>query len=257
MEEKRAVVLLSGGLDSTTVLAFALASGYECMTLNIDYGQRHAIETTAAEHVYDFLAARYPNALQGFETCRLPDFGHLAKSALTDCEVDVPQDRDEDTIGSDLPATYVPMRNTLFLSLAFALAESHGMSTVYHGANILDYSGYPDCRPEFFAAMRVAISEGSSYGDRGVKVRIFTPIIKHTKAQVIELAIRTGAPLALTHSCYSPMKDGSPCGKCDSCTIRARGFASVGIPDPALQSWETGEFTPYAFLPDPPEPPKQ
>jgi 7-cyano-7-deazaguanine synthase len=253
MEEKRAVVLLSGGLDSTTVLAFALASGYDCMTLNIDYGQRHAIETTAAEHVYDFLDARYPNALQGFETCRLPDFGHLAKSALTDSEIDVPHERDQDAIGGDLPATYVPLRNTVFLALAFALAESHGMSTVYHGANVLDYSGYPDCRPEFFAAMRLAITEGSSYVDRGQTVRIFTPIIQHTKAQVIELATRTGAPLALTHSCYSPNKDGSPCGKCDSCTIRAAGFASVGIPDPALQSWEGGKFEPSNYLPEPPK----
>lgn len=250
MEDKRAIVLLSGGLDSTTVLTFALSEGYECITLNIDYGQRHSVELTAAEAVYDYLNSAYPNQLHGFETMRIPDFGHIAKSALTDCEIDVPHGRAEEEMSKTVPVTYVPLRNTVFLAMAFALAESHGINEVFHGANILDYSGYPDCRPEFFQALAHAITLGSTFGDKGLKVRINTPIIQHTKIQIIQLAQKLGAPLALTHSCYSPTLKGSPCGACDSCILRAAGFDAVGSPDPALQSWvEADVFEPSAFLP--------
>jgi len=253
MEAKRAVVLLSGGLDSTTVLAFALHEGFECMTLNIDYGQRHSIEVQAAMNVYDYLAQRYPDQLTGFETMRIPDFGNIAKSALTGDEVAIPHDRPEDEMGDDIPVTYVPMRNTVFVAMAFALAESHGMSTVFHGANVLDYSGYPDCRPEYFSALQRAITLGSTLADQKRAARIFTPVIHHSKTQIIELALRMGAPLAMTHSCYSPHENGKPCGKCDSCILRVAGFKAAGIPDPAMESWATGTFMPLEFLPKPPQ----
>ncbi len=250
MLEKRAIVLLSGGLDSTTVLTNALKEGYECITLNINYGQRHAIETDAAENVYDFLNSKYPNQLQGFETMRIPDFGNLARSALTDSEIDVPHDRAEEEMGGDIPVTYVPMRNTVFIAMAFALGESHGISELFHGANVLDYSGYPDCRPNYFASLTNTIRLGSTFGDKRQRVIIHTPIIQHTKVQIIELALAVGAPLVLTHSCYSPTKKLSPCGKCDSCILRVAGFAEVGIPDPALEAWTDGKFAPAKYLPE-------
>jgi 7-cyano-7-deazaguanine synthase len=220
----KAVVLLSGGLDSYTAAAIARADGFALYALTIQYGQRHAREIEAARRVADALgvAARLELAL---------DLRNIGGSALT-AGADVPHGRDLGA--SDIPVTYVPARNTIFLSLALAWAEALGARDLVIGVNALDYSGYPDCRPEFIRAFEHVAALGTRAGVEGSTFRIHTPLIDLTKAEIIRRGLQLGLDYQLTHSCYDPLPDGSPCGTCDSCQLRARGFHEAGVPDPLL-----------------------
>jgi 7-cyano-7-deazaguanine synthase len=222
-----AVVLLSGGLDSATVLAIARADGYSPYALSFRYGQRHSVELDAAARVAQALgAARHVVA-----DIDLRVFGG---SALTD-DIPVPHHGSAEDLGDDIPVTYVPARNTVFLSFALAWAETLGSSDIFIGVNALDYSGYPDCRPEYIRAYEQMANLATKAGVEGRQsLRIHTPLIKLTKAQIIELGRGLGVDYALTHSCYDPGADGRPCGTCDSCLLRQRGFAQLGMTDPAL-----------------------
>ncbi|HEY3734572.1 MAG TPA: 7-cyano-7-deazaguanine synthase QueC [Streptosporangiaceae bacterium] len=227
MTGRPAVVLLSGGLDSATVLAIARDEGYVPYALSFSYGQRHDVELDAARRVAAALgAARHVVA-----EIDLRVFGG---SALTD-DIAVPHhDRAED-LGSDIPVTYVPARNTVFLSFALAWAETLGCDDVFIGVNALDYSGYPDCRPEFIRAFEQMANLATKAGVEGMqRLRIHTPLIDLTKAQTIERGLALGVDYALTHSCYDPDEAGRACGTCDSCLLRGRGFAELGLADPAL-----------------------
>jgi 7-cyano-7-deazaguanine synthase len=224
----RAVVLLSGGLDSATVLAIARAEGYEPYALSFRYGQRHVVELAAAGRVAEALGA----AAHVVAEIDLRVFGG---SALT-ADVAVPHhERVEDLDTSVIPVTYVPARNTIFLSFALAWAETLEASDVFLGVNALDYSGYPDCRPEYIAAYEAMANLATKAGVEGrQRLRIHTPLIEWTKAQTIERGLELGVDYALTHSCYDPSEDGRACGSCDSCLLRGRGFAELGVTDPAL-----------------------
>lgn len=220
--ERRAVVLLSGGLDSATALYLAKSRGYDCTCLVVDYGQRHRRELGSAERV-----ARAAGCPVRRVKLRLPWGG----SALTDRRIRVPLSRSARAIGRGIPATYVPARNTLFLSLALACAEAGGAEAVFIGANFLDASGYPDCRPEYYRAMRKAAKLGTRAGVTGKGIRIEAPLIRMSKAQIIRMGARLGVPYRLTWSCY--LGGRRPCGRCDSCLLRRKGFQASGIPDPA------------------------
>jgi 7-cyano-7-deazaguanine synthase len=222
-----AVVLLSGGLDSTTVLAIARAEGYVPYALSFRYGQRHSIEVQAAKRVAEALGvARHLVA-----EIDLRVFGG---SALTD-EISVPHHDSAEDLTDDIPVTYVPARNTIFLSYALAWAEVLGSSDVFIGVNALDYSGYPDCRPEYIRAYEQMANLATKAGVEGRQhLRIHSPLIELTKAQIIERGLALGVDYSLTHSCYDPDPDGRACGTCDSCLLRRRGFAEVGLEDPAL-----------------------
>ena len=226
-DARPAVVLLSGGLDSTTVLAIARAEGYTPYALSFRYGQRHSIELEAARRVADTLGAvRHVVA-----DIDLRVFGG---SALTD-DIAVPHHERAGELGDEIPVTYVPARNTVFLSFALAWAETLGSSDVFIGVNALDYSGYPDCRPEYIRAYEQMANLATKAGVEGrQKLRIHTPLIDLTKAQIIERGLALGVDYSLTHSCYDPDPAGRACGTCDSCLLRGRGFAEVGLPDPAL-----------------------
>lgn len=226
----KAVVLLSGGLDSATVLAIARHDGYEAHALSFRYGQRHDIELAAARRVAQALGvARHEVA-----EINLRVFGG---SALT-ADIEVPHhERVEDLDVSEIPVTYVPARNTIFLSFALAWAETLGASDVFIGVNALDYSGYPDCRPEYIEAFEEMANLATKAGVEGrQRLRIHTPLIELTKAQTIECGLGLGVDYSLTHSCYDPGLDGRACGTCDSCLLRSRGFAELGLVDPALAS---------------------
>ena len=227
MTDQPAVVLLSGGLDSTTVLAIAQSEGYRPYALSFRYGQRHEVELGAARRV----AATMGVADHVIANIDLRAFGG---SALT-AEIDVPHhDRVED-LGESIPVTYVPARNTIFLSFALAWAETLEASDVFIGVNALDYSGYPDCRPEYIAAYESMANLATKAGVEGRQhLRIHSPLIDLTKAQIIERGLALGVDYGLTHSCYDPDGDGRPCGTCDSCLLRQKGFAEVGMADPAL-----------------------
>lgn len=216
----KAVVLLSGGLDSTTVLAIARSEGYECHTLTFDYGQRHRIELERARVVSSRLGAVRHVAV------RL-DLSAFGGSALTD-DIAVPKDG----VGVGIPVTYVPARNTVFLSVALGWAEVLGAQDIFIGVNALDYSGYPDCRPEFIAAFEQMANLATKAGVEGKRFRVRTPLIEMTKAQIIRTGQELGVDYALTSSCYDPASDGTPCGVCDSCRLRAKGFAEAGLVDP-------------------------
>ena len=220
----RAVVLLSGGLDSYTAAAIAKADGFALCVLTIHYGQRHVRELDAARHVADALGvdARLELDL---------DLRTIGGSALT-AGADVPHGRDLAAPG--IPVTYVPARNTVFLSLALAWAEVLGARDLVIGVNALDYSGYPDCRPEFIRAFEQVAALGTRAGVEGGAFRIHTPLIDLTKAQIIRRGLQLGLDYRLTHSCYDPLPDGSPCQTCDSCVLRARGFSEAGVSDPLL-----------------------
>jgi 7-cyano-7-deazaguanine synthase len=223
----KAVCLLSGGLDSATCLAYAGREGYETYALSFDYGQRHRVELDAARLVAQALGARSHRTA----TIDLRAFGH---SALTD-DIDVPKGRDEAQMGTGIPITYVPARNTIFLSFALAWAEVLEASDIFIGVNALDYSGYPDCRPEFIEAFERMANLATKTGVEGrTHVRIHTPLIQLSKADIVRLGIDLGVPFGLTHSCYDPDAAGRPCGECDSCVLRAKGFRESGIADPAL-----------------------
>ena len=219
-----AVVLLSGGLDSYTAAAIAKAEGFALFALTIRYGQRHAREIEAARHVARALGVERHLELE-------IDLRAIGGSALTS-DVDVPRDRDLD--GADIPSTYVPARNTMFLPLALGWAEVAGASDIVIGVNALDYSGYPDCRPEFIAAFETLANLATRAGVEGARFRVHTPLVALTKADIIRRGVALGLDYGLTHSCYDPAAD-RPCRRCDSCVLRARGFRDAGVPDPLLR----------------------
>jgi 7-cyano-7-deazaguanine synthase len=223
---QRAVCLLSGGLDSATTLACARRDGYVCHALSFDYGQRHAIELTAAARVAASLGAvEHKTALI--------DLRLFGGSALTSAEIDVPKDRDADAMGHGIPITYVPARNTIFLSFALAWAEVLGASDIFLGVNAVDYSGYPDCRPDYIAAYeRMARLATRTGVEHTTELRIHAPLIDMTKADIIRTGLALGVDYSLTHSCYDPDAAGRACGHCDSCQIRLAGFAQAGVADP-------------------------
>jgi 7-cyano-7-deazaguanine synthase len=221
----RAVVLLSGGLDSYTAAAAAKRDGYDLYALTISYGQRHAPEIESARRV----AAALGVARHIEVDLSLSQFGG---SALTS-SIAVPKDRDLET--ADIPVTYVPARNTIFLSLALAWAEVLDTTTLVMGVNAIDYSGYPDCRPEFVDAFERLANTATRAGVSGQRFRILTPLIQLTKAQIIALGLSLGLDYGLTHSCYDPLPDGRPCRRCDSCRLREAGFAAIGETDPLLR----------------------
>ncbi|NBE85434.1 7-cyano-7-deazaguanine synthase QueC [Micromonospora sp. NEAU-HG-1] len=225
--KKKAVVLLSGGLDSTTVLAVARAEGFEPYALSFQYGQRHTVELDAAARV----AAAFDVPRHVVASIDLRVFGG---SALTDDTIAVPHHDSADELGSEIPVTYVPARNTIFLSFALAFAETIGSSDVFIGVNALDYSGYPDCRPEYIAAYEQMANLATKAGVEGTqKLKIHTPLVALTKAQTIERGLALGVDYAMTHSCYEPIGDRA-CGTCDSCLLRIRGFAELGLTDPSM-----------------------
>jgi len=221
-----AVVLLSGGLDSATTLAIARAEGMACHALTFDYGQRHRIELEAAQRV-----ARHLGVVS--HRCVKIDvkFGGLAGTALTDA-VGVPKDRDETQMANQIPATYVPARNTIFLAYGLALAETLGSGDIYLGANAIDYSGYPDCRPEYVAAFERMANLATKAAVEGRRLRIRAPLIQWPKTQIIQRGLELGVDYGLTHSCYDPDANGAPCARCDSCLLRQRAFEALGMNDP-------------------------
>ncbi len=223
---RRAVVLLSGGLDSTTTLAIARAEGFEPCALSFRYGQRHEAELKAARRI----AARFGAAQHVVAEI---DLRMLGGSALTD-DIAVPKDRSPREMAGDIPVTYVPARNTVFLSIALAWAEVLGANDIFIGVNALDYSGYPDCRPEYIAAFQRVADLATKAGVEGrQRLTIHTPLIHLSKADIIRRGLKLGIDYGLTHSCYDPSPAGEACGRCDSCLLRLKGFAEVGIADPA------------------------
>ena len=224
-QPQRAVVLLSGGLDSATVLAIARSEGYELYALSFSYGQRHIVELEAARRV----AASIGVAAHRIASIDLRAFGG---SALTG-DIDVPKGRTAGEMAEGIPITYVPARNTIFLSFALAWAEVLGSSDIFIGVNALDYSGYPDCRPEFIQAFEKMANLATKAGvERRQALRIHTPLIALTKAQIVRKGIELGVDYGLTSSCYDPSPAGAPCGQCDSCLLRRKGFRENGIDDP-------------------------
>ena len=223
----RAVVLLSGGLDSTTTLAVARQQGFEVFALSVDYGQRHRIELERAARV-----ARTLGVVE-HRTVTL-DLRAIGGSALT-AEVAVPKDRTADDMNHGIPVTYVPARNTILLGVALGYAETVGAFDLFIGANVLDYSGYPDCRPAFLSAFEALANLATKAGVEGTgRFQIHAPLIQLTKAEIIRLGTSLGIDYSQTLSCYDPDSKGKPCGHCDSCLLRAKGFLEVGITDPAL-----------------------
>ncbi|MBI2780020.1 MAG: 7-cyano-7-deazaguanine synthase QueC [Gammaproteobacteria bacterium] len=219
---KKAVVLVSGGLDSATTLALAREQGFSCYALSFDYGQRHRAELAAAERVSKTLGAVELKVIK-------LDLGGIGGSALTDLSIPVP---DQPTQG--IPVTYVPARNTIFLALALGWAEVLGARDIFIGVNAVDYSGYPDCRPEFIAAFERLANLATRAGVEGGHVAIRTPLISLSKAQIIRVGVRLGVDYTLTVSCYSADEQGRACGMCDSCRLRAAGFEAAGVTDPTI-----------------------
>jgi len=220
----RAVLLLSGGLDSYTAGAIARSQGYQLYALTIHYGQRHQCETEAARRVAAALG------VAGHLQLDL-DLRGIGGSALTS---DIPVPRDRDLAAPDIPITYVPARNTIFLALALGWAEVLEARDIVIGVNALDYSGYPDCRPEFIHAFESLAALATRAGVEGARFRVHTPLVALTKSEIIRRGLELGLDYALTHSCYDPTPEGSPCGRCDSCVLRAKGFAEAGVADPVL-----------------------
>ena len=227
-EQPKAVVLLSGGLDSATALAIALSEGFRPYALSFRYGQRHSVELEAAARV----ARSQGVADHVVADIDLRVFGG---SALT-ADIDVPKGRSAETMTEDIPITYVPARNTIFLSFGLALAETIGSTDLFIGVNALDYSGYPDCRPEYIRAYEAMANLATKAGAEGVRYRIHTPLIELSKADIIRRGVALGVDYGQTHSCYDPNPAGDPCAACDSCVLRAKGFAEVGMADPALRA---------------------
>jgi 7-cyano-7-deazaguanine synthase len=221
---KHAVVLLSGGIDSTTTLAIAISEGYQTYALSFDYGQRHQIETEAARRVAKSLGAKEHRIAK-------IDLRIFGGSALTD-NIAVPKRRSETEICHGIPITYVPARNTIFLAYALAWAEVIPASDIFLGVNALDYSGYPDCRPEFIEAFEDMANVGTKAGVEGRRFQIHSPLIKLSKAEIIRRAVELGVDLSLTHSCYDPPLEGLACGECDSCLLRLKGFREAKLKDP-------------------------
>lgn len=225
MEKKKAVVLLSGGLDSTTVLAIAKAQGYSTYALSFDYGQNHKIELRAADRVARQLAATK-------HVVAKVDLRSFGGSALT-TDQEVPKNRHAEAIGHGIPVTYVPGRNTVFLSLALAWAEALEATDIFIGVNALDYSGYPDCRPEFIEAFERMANLGTKIGSEGgQQIKIHAPLISMSKKKIIETGLELGVDYGLTITCYDPSADGEACGECDACILRLKGFEQAGVSDP-------------------------
>lgn len=222
--ERTAVVLLSGGLDSATTAAIARDRGFALCALTVDYGQRHARELEAARRVAEALGVR-DHVLQAVD---LRAFGG---SALTSA-IDVPKSRSAAEIERGIPVTYVPARNTILLALALGYAESIAATDIFIGVNAVDYSGYPDCRPEFIRAFEQVANLATRAGVEGATFTIHTPLIEMTKAEIITEGVRLGVDFSLTHSCYDPTPEGLACGRCDSCLLRRKGFAEAGVEDP-------------------------
>jgi 7-cyano-7-deazaguanine synthase len=223
-QEQKAVVLLSGGLDSSTTLAVAKSQGYLLYALTFRYGQRHQMEIEAAKRI----ARRFQVAEHKIFEVGLDRFGG---SALT-AEIEIPKDRGLEDIPKDIPVTYVPARNIIFLSLALAWAEVLGARDIFIGVNALDYSGYPDCRPEFIEAFEQMAALGTKAGVEGRGIKIHTPLIHLNKARIIKKGLELGVDFSLTSTCYDPSPRGEACGKCDACLLRLKGFAEAGIDDP-------------------------
>jgi 7-cyano-7-deazaguanine synthase len=222
----KAVLLLSGGVDSTTTAAIALHEGFDVHALSVRYGQRHAVELEAARRVAERLGIRRHVIVD-------LDLRAFGGSALT-ADVAVPKDTPLAEIGARVPATYVPARNTIFLSLALAWAETLGARDIFFGANALDYSGYPDCRPEYLEAYaRMADLATRAGVEEGVRLRIHAPLLRLTKAEIVARGVALGLDYGMTSSCYDPAPDGAACGRCESCILRLKGFAEAGLPDPA------------------------
>ena len=224
--QRPAVVLLSGGLDSTTVLAIARSEGFECHAISFRYGQRHAIELERASAIAHKLGVK--QVIVDF------DLRRFGGSALTS-DIDVPKQRSVSEMSSGIPVTYVPARNTIFLSFALAWAETLGASDIFIGVNALDYSGYPDCRPQYIAAYERMANLATKAGVEGAhQLTIHAPLMALNKAQIVRRGMELGVDYSITSSCYDPGRDGAPCGACDSCLLRAKGFAEAGIADPLL-----------------------
>ncbi len=223
--KKKAVVLLSGGLDSATVLACAVKKGFECYAISFNYGQRHRIELKAAERICRHFHAAHHFVMK-------IDLMKWGGSALTSAKIKVPKSG----LHKGIPVTYVPARNTIFLSLAVAWAETIGARDIFIGVNSLDYSGYPDCRPQFIKAFAKCATLGTRAADEGWKFKFHAPLQHLTKAEIIKLGSRLGVDYSITHSCYDPDHKGRACGKCDSCRLRRKGFKDAGIKDPTLYS---------------------
>lgn len=220
MSNKKAVILVSGGLDSTTTLAIAQSEGYECYTLSFDYGQRHRVELEAAQRVSDKMHVAQHKVVQ-------LDLKSIGGSALTDDDIAVPEDGPE-----GIPITYVPARNTVFLSIALGWAEVLNAEAIFIGVNAVDYSGYPDCRPEYIAAFQTLAMLATKVGVEGKPLQIKTPLIEMSKAEIVKLGVSLGVDYSATVSCYQADKDGKACGRCDSCRLRRKGFEDAQMTDP-------------------------
>lgn len=224
---KKAVLLLSGGLDSTTTLAIAKEQGFSVYALSFSYGQRHSHELQAAKLIATKMGVAEHRVIN-------IDLGGFGGSALTQVGIEVPKDRDAESIAHGIPVTYVPARNTVFLSFALAWAEVLKAYDIFIGVNALDYSGYPDCRPEFIKSFEQTANLATAYGDGGSKhISIHTPLIAMTKAEIIKEGLRLGVDYSITTSCYDPDAQGKACGHCDACQLRLKGFSGNSIPDPS------------------------
>ena len=224
LHKKKAVVLVSGGLDSATTLAIAKSEGFDIYAISFDYGQRHHFELEAARRVCE---SQGVSELVVFKV----DTSIFRGSALTN-DIPVPHNRDESQMADGIPVTYVPARNTIFLSVGLGLAESVGANDLFIGVNAVDYSGYPDCRPEFIKAFEDMANLATKAGVEGQRLNVHTPLVLLTKAEIIQRGVALGVDYGLTHSCYDPLPDGTSCGECDSCQLRLRGFREAGCADP-------------------------
>lgn len=226
LQVKRAVVLLSGGADSATTLAVAMRDGFEPCALTLDYGQLHKIELKMAKKIVKYFKVEKHLVLK-------VDLKSIGASALTDSSIDVPSGRSMEEIAEGIPVTYVPARNTIFLSLALGWAESFNAGDIYIGVNALDYSGYPDCRPEFLKSFEQMAQVATKMGvETTSTIKIRAPLINLTKAQIFTLGHKLGVDFSMTHSCYAPTPNSKPCGRCDSCILRLKGFKQAGMEDP-------------------------
>ena len=224
-DSKQGVLLLSGGLDSATVASIAQADGWTLHGLSFDYGQKQRVELERAKHLAEYFDLASHTVFQ-------VDLSRFGQSALTDVDLEVPKGRSLEAIGSGIPLTYVPARNTVFLSLALALAESLELRHLFLGVNALDYSGYPDCRPEFIAAFERLANAATKAADGGQAYTVHAPLLQMTKAQIIETGLALGLDYGLTRSCYEVGDDGKSCGRCDACKLRLAAFEEVGQEDP-------------------------
>ena len=225
-KDKRVIVLLSGGLDSATTLAIAKNKGFACYALTFRYGQRHSVEIRSAKRIAKSIGVLEHRIID-------IDLRRFGGSALTQSSIPVPKDRPASGLAGKIPITYVPARNTIFLSYALAWAEALGVFDIFIGANAVDYSGYPDCRPQFIDAFEKLANFATAAAVEGKgRFKIHTPIINMTKSQIIKTGVKLGVDFSLTHSCYDPDKKGRACGRCDSCKIRLKGFADAGLNDP-------------------------